>query len=222
MQTSPSSLHRDDFGDDRAVVGLDRDRAPIGSCRPSISRLSPTTRATRPCDARPRRVEHGVEQRAHASRELGRVEHLADAVERGVDAGVDAAAADVDDAVAGRHRRVGDELERRARARGRRGRRARRGRRGAGARSTWPVFGREARARARSRRGRGSSGCASSWPTSTSRDLERDRDHLVFDVDARGRFARRRARRPRRRAAARGRSRASSAVRARASAMPSA
>ena len=40
----------------------DAHRAPIGSCSPSISRFSPTTRATRPWHVGPRGVEHVVEQ----------------------------------------------------------------------------------------------------------------------------------------------------------------
>ena len=45
------------------------------------------------------------------------------------------------------------------------------------------------RARGRARRARPVRVCASSWPTSTCAISNATRDHLVFDVEARGRFA---------------------------------
>src|SRR5437899_2178338 len=74
--------------------------APIGSCRPSISRFNPTTRATRPCTL-------GFETSSTCSSSpltalLQSRQHLARSFDRRADAGVDAARGHVDDAVAGR------------------------------------------------------------------------------------------------------------------------
>ena len=142
---------------------------PIGRCRPMTLEVEPEDARDAAGHVGPGGVEHGVEQRGHAGpslpRRSGRAPR-AHAVERGVEAGVDAAA------VRRRRcsRRVACRRRRRARAtgraRGRPGRRARRGLRGAGGRSRGP-----ARVRSRARAAIASrpacSVCVSSWPTST-------------------------------------------------------
>ena len=64
-----------------------RTDAPIGSCRPSTSRLSPTTRATRPC-TRGRAASSTCSSSACSRTSTSRA-----ALDRGADAGVDAARA---------------------------------------------------------------------------------------------------------------------------------
>ena len=190
--------HRDDLGDDRADVGRARaTELPIGSCSPTISRLSPSTRATRPGHVRAGGVEHGVEERGH-ERSPGSV--------RRAPRGRGRARRRCGRRCGSRRRR---RRSRRGAGSGRRRRRATRpGARSAGSPSaarssgwrraiTWPCSGANASARAIASRP-GLLGVRELVADEHLRDLERDRDDLVLDVDAGGGFAGVRARRPRR------------------------